>query len=374
MGFAGIAAGVGAAATLAGAGISYSAASHSAAAAEAAQQQELTSQNTAFQSRIAAQNQETQEQAAIQDKSQASYLAAEQQMRQQQSQALSDQQTAVNKMNQQEQQIQDQTTQQVQQTTQAITPQSLQQAQEVSAQERMQPVQQTAADIGASNPLSSSGEGSATKSALAKAMSDAAEYTQGYGERAATLGSYSAPMQAVDLAASNLKTNLLPAATADTLLKAGVNARLLPYTTAYSGAGTLGQAAIDANTQNTSEQMSLASTKAQYAEDLADLGQTDTNAIIQTGLNVTQARDAATASLGKGIEGLGTAAIGFGASQGAFSGLFGTGTGTGALSGTAGYVSGVTGSSLGGLGAPAIGTETITPYWTGLMKGASAFS
>ena len=333
MGFAGIAAGVGAAATLAGAGISYSASQHAASAAAAAQQQELTAQNTAFQSRIAAQNQQTAEQAAIQDKSQAAYLAAEQKMRQEQSAALTGKAAETAKMNVQEQQIADQTKQAVQQTTQAITPTSLQEAQAASEQARMQPVQQTVEDIRASNPLPSSGEGSATKSALAKAMTEAAEYTQKYGQNLATLGAYSAPTQAVDLASTNLKTSLMPAAVADQLLKAGVSTRLAPYDTAYSGAETIGKAAIDANTANTSEQMSLASTRAKYAEDLADLGQSDTNAIIQTGLNVTQARDAATSSLGQGISALGSAAIGYGASQGAFSDLFGASTASKAVSG-----------------------------------------
>lgn len=325
-----IVAGVGAVAALAGGAVQYSASQHAASAAQAAQQQQLQSQNAAFQSRIAAQNQRTQEQAGIQDQSQAAYLAAEQKMRGQQSQALDDQATQVAKMNEQERQIQEQTQQAVQDTTQkTVTPASLQQAQQVSEQARMSGVQPTVQDIAASNPIpSGGGVKEATTSALAKSMSEAAGYTEKYGANLAKLGSYSAPMQAVDLAKTNLATQLMPAGVADQLLKAGVNARLLPSQTAYTGAGNIGAATIAANTANTAERMQLAGTRAEYTENLADLNQRDTDALIQTGLNVTQARDAATASMGGALSSVGNAAIGYGASKGAFSDLFGSGAGT----------------------------------------------
>ena len=328
-----IIAGVGAAASLVGTGVSYMASSNSAAAAASAQEQELTSQNTAFQSRLSAQTAQTSEQAGIEDQSQAAYLAAEQKMRSEQSQALTDKSTALQQMNTAEQAVTDQTTKAVQDTTQAITPASLQQAQAASEAARNAAVQPTVQDIAATNPLpSGGGEHAATTSALAKSMSDAADYTQKYGANLARLGAYSAPTQTANLAASNLATQLLPAAEADKLLKAGVSARLLPSETAYSGAGTIGEAAIAANTANTSEQMSLASTRATYAEDLANQQQSDTNALIQTGLNVTQARDAATSSIGSAISSIGNAAVGYGASKGAFSDLFGAGTASKAIS------------------------------------------
>jgi hypothetical protein len=312
----------GIAASAVGTGVSYAASSASSKAAEAAQSQSIAAQNTAYESRIAAQNAQTAEQTSVQDQQQSQYLQEEQSMRSAQDTALSQEAAKVNQMNQESAAVAAASDAAKNQATQQdVTAQTLAQAQAASEAQRVAGTTQGVQDIRASNPLPSSGEGSATKSAVAEAMGKAADYTQQYSENLAKVGAYSAPIQTTNIATKELAGNLMPAAIADELLKAGATARLLPSQTAYSNATTQGKAAIDANTARTKDLMTLASTRATYAEDEANQYQSDTNANIQSALNVSQARDAATSSLGSGISSLGNAAITYGASTGGFKSL-----------------------------------------------------
>ena len=332
-GFSEIAAIGGLAASAIGTGISYIGSMNASNAAQSAQAASIQAQNTAFQSRLAAQEQQTAEQASVQDKSQATYLQEEQAMRQAQDTAQSQEAAKVNQMNQQSQQVTDAADAQVNKTTQqVVTPQTLADAQAQSEAQRNAGTAPVVQDIQASSPLPASGEGSATKSALADAMTKAADYTQTYGANLAKLGSYSAPVQTANIASKELSGNLMPVAIQDQLLKSGAQARLLPSELAYSQAGTYGKAAIDANTANTSDAMTLAATRAKYAEDEANQYQSDTDANIQSGLNVAQARAASLSSLGQGISTLGNAGITYGAATGGFSDLFGSGAAANAVS------------------------------------------
>jgi hypothetical protein len=306
-----------------GAGVQYVASTNAANAAANAQSQSIAAQNAAFQARNAAQIQQTQEQAAAQNQGQAEYLRQEQAMRESQSQALQQKQDTVNKMNVQEQQIQDQTKAQVQNTTQnVITPQTLQEAQAASEAQRNAGVAPVVADIRASDPTAAPAASPTVKSAMAESMAKAADYTQQYGANLAKVGAYSAPVAATGIAAKELAGNLMPAASADQLLKAGASARLLPSSVAYQNATNLGQSEIASNTQRTSDLMNLTKMKETNAVDLANLNQADTNANIQTGLNYAQARAAALKSLGSGVSALGNAGITYGASTGGFGDLF----------------------------------------------------
>jgi hypothetical protein len=315
-----------AAVSAAGTGVSYVASQNNASAARSAQQQQMIAQNQAFEARNAAQIQQTQEQAAAQDQGQARYQQEEQAMRDSQSQALAQEQDTINRMNQQEQQVQNDTTQQVQNTTQnVITPQTLAAAQAASEAQREAGTAPVVQDIGASNPTASPNASTATKSAMAEAMAKAAAYTQQYGKNLAVLGSYSAPVATTGIATKELAGSLMPSAEADQLLKSGASARLLPSQVAYRNATDLGQSELASNTQRTTDLMNLSKMREQNAADLATLGQADTNANIQTGLNYAQARAAALNSLGQGASALGNAGIMYGAANGGFSDLFGSG-------------------------------------------------
>jgi hypothetical protein len=320
----------GAATTAIGAGLSYVGSQNAASAARNAQEQQMAAQNQAFEARNAAQVQQTTEQAAAQNQGQANYLAQEQAMRANQSGALQKEQDVINTMNQQEQQVQQNTQQQVQNTTQnVITPQTLAAAQATSQAQREAGTTPVVQDIAASDPTASPATaGSATKSAMADAMAKAAAYTQQYGKNLAVLGSYSAPVATTGLATKDLAMGLMPSAAADQLLKAGASARLLPSQVAYQNATNLGQSEIASNTQRTNDLMSLSKMREQNAVDEATLGQADTNANIQTGLNAAQARAAALSSVGQGVSAVGNAGLLYGASKGGFSDLFGAPTPT----------------------------------------------
>jgi hypothetical protein len=320
----------GAVAAVAGSAVSYTSSQNAASAAANAQAQQRQAQAAAFQQRNQAQQLETQQQAAVQDASQRRYQEVSDQMRTAEDSAQTDRAKTIDKLNVEAQSVRDQVDQNVQQTTQkTITPASMDQAQAASEAARTAGTAPTIQDIAASSPMGQ-GANAPTKSAIADRMAQAAEYTKGYSERLAKLGSYSAPVTETGLATQQLGMNLMPAALADKLLTSGTAARLLPSQLAYSNAADYGKAAIAANTAATGEQMAMTTNRAQSAVDLANLGQADTNANIQTGLNVAQARAAAMNSIGQGATAIGNAGIQYGASKGAFADLFGGSGVTGA--------------------------------------------
>lgn len=341
-GFSEVAAIGGLVASAAGAATQYVASQNASSAAASAQSQQIAAQQQAFAARNAAQVEQTREQATAQNQGQAEYLKQEQAMRDSQSQALAQKQATVNQMNTQEQQVQRDTQQQVQNTTQnVVTPQTLAAAQTAQEAQRNAGVAPVVADIRATDPTAQPTASNATKSALADAMSKAADYTQQYGANLARVGAYSAPVSTTNIATKELAGNLMPSASADQLLKAGASARLLPSDVAYQNATNLGQSEISSNTQRTTDLMNLTRMKEQNAVDLATLGQSDTNANIQTGLNYAQARAAALKSLGSGASALGSAGITYGAMTGGFSKAFG---------------------DLFGSGGPTVTSATSDPY------------
>jgi hypothetical protein len=313
-----------------GGGISYMSSQNAAAAARSAAADQRAAQSTAFNARNQAQLAQTTQQSAVQDASQRRYAETVDAMRTSQDTAQQQRQQAVDKLNTEAEAVRNQVDQNVQQTTQkTITPQTMDQAQAASEAARSAGVQPTVQDIRASSPLGT-GANEVTKSALAERMAQAADYTQQYSNRLAKLGAYSAPVTETGLATRELGTNLMPAALADKLLTSGTSARLLPASTAYQNATDYGKSAIAANTAATGEQMAMTTNRAQSAIDIANLGQADANANIQTGLNAAQARAAALNSLGQGAQAIGNAGLMFGASKGAFADLFGGNAGSAA--------------------------------------------
>lgn len=306
-----------------GAGVSYMSSQNAASAARSAAADQRAAQSTAFNARNQAQLAQTQAQSAVQDASQRRYAEAADTMRTSQDTAQQQRQAAIDKLNVEAEAVRNRVDQNVQQTTQKIvTPQAMDAAQAASEAARGAGIQPTVQDIRASSPLGT-GANEVTKSALAERMAQAADYTQQYSNRLAKLGAYSAPVTETGLATRELGTNLMPAALADKLLTSGTSARLLPASTAYQTATDYGKSAIAANTAATGEQMAMTQNRAQSAIDIANLGQADANANIQTGLNAAQARAAALNSLGQGATAIGNAGLMYGASKGAFADLFG---------------------------------------------------
>jgi hypothetical protein len=317
-------AGTGLALSAAGAGQQYVASQDAASAAKNAQQQQLTAQNQAFMARNQAQQEQTRAQSQITNQQQENYKAIRDQTAANQTQALTDRGNEITRQNVLETNLRDQSQAQVENTTQNVVPQVMANAQEQDAAARNAALAPMAATIQASNPVPE-GANSATKSAMAKSMSEAADYTKQYGANLAQLSSYAAPLAQTALATGALNTNLLPLAAQDRLLQAGSGALLLPSTMAYRQSTDYGNSALGVNAAGTADAMALSGARTKSAMDLADLQQSDKNALIQSGLNYAQARAAANQALGSGISSLGNAAIFFGASKGANLNPFGGG-------------------------------------------------
>ena len=76
--------------------------------------------------------------------------------------------------------------------------------------------------------------------ALARRTAEAATNIRNYGSKLATLGSYDAPLQQTASAIQENKFGIMPAQTAESILRSGSQTRLLPASTAYKSAGALG--------------------------------------------------------------------------------------------------------------------------------------
>src|SRR4029077_9519523 len=135
--------------------------------------------------------------------------------------------------------------------------------------------------------------------------------------------SYNAPLEAINLATSANKTGIMPAQTADYLLRSGSNVRLLPSQVAYGAATGEGQAQQGLLQSRGQNALDAASLSYGNATDIANLTQSDL-----TTLAANKARQATTdaqyqQSLGGLVSGIGNLGL-YGAGRyGDFSNLFG---------------------------------------------------
>lgn len=301
----------------------YSSGQSAASAAEQAQSDSLAAQNTAFQSRLSAKQQQMADQTAVNDASATAFQKTQAATQAAQTADLAARQSAVDTVNQQTQADSGSVNQAIKTGVAATTAPALagaQVAQVTDQNSRFSPVVNA---IAAGNPVASnSGSSTVTNDAMAAGSRAAAKYVGQYAGNQADLTGYSAPITLANQTAENMGTNLMPAAAMDSLVKTGAPAILAPSSLAYTQAGAYGGAALNANQLLTQNATTLAATKAGNAVDLANLAQSDTSNAIQSSLNVAQATDAAAAGLGTAISSIGNLGLTYAGSRGAFANLF----------------------------------------------------
>lgn len=272
-----ISGGLGALSSLGGAIMSSQAQSRNANAI--AQQNTATTlaQNEAFQQRIGAASRQTDAQTAVMQQSIADRNAAAQQMRQAQSGALGQQQDVLAAENAQEAQLRQAGDTNAQQLLAATTA-----AQQAQQQQQYQT--QAATLLGQAapqgpGPTDPSGGDAMTKQAIATRLAQAATNVRNYGAKVAAVGSYQEPLAGITDAITASKSGIMPAQTAEALLKSGNTVRLLPSQVAFQQAGSLGQATDQLLQSRAQSGLDAAGLSYGNATNLANLGQSDTDTI-----------------------------------------------------------------------------------------------
>jgi hypothetical protein len=115
----------------------------------------------------------------------------------------------------------------------------------------------------------------ANRAAGARRTAEAATNIRDYGSKIGTLSAYDAPTNAVNLAVSANKTGIMPAETAEALLRSGSAARLLPSQVAYGAATGEGQTQLGLIGSRGQNALDAAGLSYGNAVDIANLGQSD---------------------------------------------------------------------------------------------------
>jgi hypothetical protein len=119
------------------------------------------------------------------------------------------------------------------------------------------------------------GNDPANRAASARRTAEAATNIRDYGSKIATLSAYDAPTNAVNLAVSANKTGIMPAETADYLLRSGSGTRLLPSQVAYQAATGEGNTQLNLIGSRGQNALDAAGLSYGNAVDIANLGQSD---------------------------------------------------------------------------------------------------
>ena len=279
---AGAAAAISAAAAVAGTGASlYGATQSSAAQAKAANaiaaQNQATqqAQNLAFGQRLAAGNAQTDAQTAAMQQTMADRNAATAQMRTAQSSAQDQQKAVLDAENQQQDALRARGDQAAQDLL-AQTSQPTLAAGQTNAQNQAALLLGQVAPSGPQpNDPRGTGDDTATKNAVSRRLAEAATNVRNYGSKVAAVNAYSQPTFDVNQAITDNKTGIMPATTAESLLRAGSATRLLPSQIAYRNAGDLGAAMDELIRSRGQGALDTASLSYGNATDIANLGQSD---------------------------------------------------------------------------------------------------
>ena len=119
----------------------------------------------------------------------------------------------------------------------------------------------------------------ANQAAGARRTAEAATNIRDYGSKIGALSAYDAPTQAVNLAVAGNKTGIMPAETADYLLRSGSNTRLLPSQVAYQAATGEGQTQLGLIASKGQNALDAAGLSYGNATDIANLGQSDADTL-----------------------------------------------------------------------------------------------
>jgi hypothetical protein len=235
-------AGVGAAASIGGGIMSSQAQSRAASAMREQNMTDTLAQNQAFNQRILAGTAQTQGQLEASRQTLADRNANFTQMREQQTAAQTRQGQILDAENRAQEQLRATGDQQAQTLLQNTSGDQLAQGQAAAAQRANLLLDQNAPQgPGPTDPQGTEGD-TATGQAIARRLAQASSNVRTYGAKAADLMSYQQPGQDIAMAILNNKYGIMPAQSAEQLLRSGSNTRLLPAQVQFRNAGDLSQA------------------------------------------------------------------------------------------------------------------------------------
>jgi hypothetical protein len=293
----------GLATSAAGAGYSAYAQNQASNAQQRANDQAISAQNAGFWSRNASAKTQLDAQASAQETAQAAQKGAFDNLRSKQSAALDSRDTAVAAENQAADDIRARADAARATLLDNTTSTAMDTAQAADAANRTAMVAPVAQNVQETSALGSPGE--TTKQAYASRLHDAATKVRDYGQRLATVSSYTAPLTTVSQAISDEQAQLMPVAAANRLLQSGQSARILPSQTAYNIAGS------EAGTQNDmiaaalKGDLNVAGTRFQGDNDVANLRQGNTTQISRNAAAEAESRAKQDQALGAIISSVG---------------------------------------------------------------------
>jgi hypothetical protein len=143
------------------------------------------------------------------------------------------------------------------------------------------------------------------QAAGARRTAEAATNIRDYGSKIGALSAYDAPTNAINLAVSANKTGIMPAQTADYLLRSGSGARLLPSQVAYQAATGEGQTQLGLIGSRGQNALDAAGLSYGNAVDIANLGQSDATTLAANKAAQAKQDAAYQQSLGGIVSGIG---------------------------------------------------------------------
>lgn len=297
-----IAAGVGAATTIGGTIMSSQAQARNAAAIAEQNRATMAAQNTAFGQRMTAQQAQTDAQTAAMQQTMGTRDAAATLMRQQQASALSRQSDVVNAQNTQAESLRrtgDQAAQDLLSRTAAPVLDASQTGSQAQNAALLQPnlPQGPGPTDPAGDPMVSA--------ASNRRLAEAATNIRDYGSKLSKVASYQQPLADIGQAIAANKVGIMPAQTAEALLRSGNQTRLLPAQVQFRGAGELGQVQ-DAMIQSRGQGLlDTAALSYGNATNIANLGQADAEMIAKNRAGQAAQDEAYAKQVGGIISGIG---------------------------------------------------------------------
>lgn len=276
---AGIAAGLGTAASIYGATSSAGAAQDAAAATARSNQQMRDAQNTAFNQRMAATGRQTDAQRASMQQTMADRNAAAALMRQEQTRAVNANQANLAEENARAEALRREGDTQAQRLLTDTDAQAMEkmEQQRIAAQnlllDQNMPTIGPGPGPGPTSPTDDNGMSTGTRAALARRGAEAATNIREYGSKFANLAAYNAPMFGVGQAVAENKFGIMPAQAADTLLRTGAPIRALPSQIAFRSAGAEGGAMDELIRSRGQSELDTASLQYGNETGIANLGQ-----------------------------------------------------------------------------------------------------
>ena len=146
---------------------------------------------------------------------------------------------------------------------------------------------------------------SVARAASARRTAEAATNIRDYGAKIGKLSAYDAPPQDINLAVAGNKTGIMPAQTADYLLRSGSATRLLPSQVSYGAATGEGQTQLGLIGSRGQNALDAAGLSYGNAVDIANLGQSDATTLAANKAAQAKQDAAYQQSLGGIVSGIG---------------------------------------------------------------------